>query len=372
MGINNIHVWEDGEVITHTDLNSIALGISQELESGMGAVGGGSGVAWPLVAQGDLNMNGFDIIDFTASAGVIHVNSENNLAAALASAITGSVLVLDPGEISAVTASDIPIISGVSNITIIGYGKATNVVVGGAMSRAGITFDDTCSDITLYNVYFSGGTTGKPAVLFDGTSNAKSIRCVYNTPIGVVLGQTEACAGADVSKNDFNNCEIGVRAYGIEDSSISDNTFTTCDETIKLPGTAENGMRGCRILNNRAIAATGALGISGVYVGASATSYSHNTISGNTQQGSTGLFINLQGYTSNVVNGNLSDDGSATVTGYLNQITNNVFGSMTESAGTGNELRENTVIGNTVITSHYSVVTGNTFGSVTITSYPEY
>jgi hypothetical protein len=126
------------------------------------------------------------------------------------------------------------------------------------------------------------------------------------------------------------------------------------------------------VLDNKIVGGAGNTGIAGVYVGATSEDYAYNVISGNTMTGSTELFLNLLGYTGNVVTWNLSNDGGVSISGYNCVISGNAASYMAESGGSNNTLRDNAVSGDTVITSSYSSVVGNTFGSVTVTSYPEY
>lgn len=322
MPLNNIHVWVDDEVITHDDLNSIGEAVSQT--TGGGAIAP-TQLTWPLVAQGDIDMNGYTIRNLDALSGVIHVNDEKTLAAAIAEAIDGSVIVIDPNPASPPTATDISI-SGFTDLVICGYGS-TPVTVGGSVTTAGITIADDCDRVRIFGLKFTGGTTGKPAVLLDGGGDNRVTECTFTTPIGVTIGSTSNTAeDCRVTANTFNGCTTGIRMYNLKMCNVMANKFISCTRGIHLPGDSDGGTFQYNSISGnsfRDVLADGA--IYGLWTGSRTSIRGLNRFEANIiEYHASNASFNVSGYHTNTYIGNHCG-GPATFKGDYSEITDNIF-----------------------------------------------
>ncbi len=385
MGLNNVHVWSDGETITHDDLNSISNGVAEALGSG-GLVGGG-GISWPLVAQGNIDMNGYGILNADLAYGVKHVNVDNPLQTVLTNAISGDVIMLDPGNTTTITAKDIQV-SGKSHITIVGFGESTSVSVATDCATAGIIVDTLCTDIVFSGIHFIAGTTGKPAIaMADGNRN-KAVACTFGTPYGVVVGTTSSISLCGVDDCLFDACTVGLVVNGAEDSSFSNNRFNNCATAAIFPGDGDNSFSQCNILDNIVSGNSSGVGFVGSWTGTQDVTRGQCTFSGNKMSGLSGKSIDLSGYYENIYSNNIVGTDSTiegkecVIEGNISHSTvafdledckvcNNIFEGAVTGSGSGNTVNGNTMVAAFTIDTWIDVFIGNTLlGTVTETAKP--
>jgi len=322
MGLNSIHTWVDDEVITHQDLNSIKDGVDQELGGGSGTITP-SMMTWPLVAQGDIDLNGNDIFNFGSFLGVVHANDETPLSGLFASIADGTVIVLDPGVSNAHSVSDISLVNK-HNITIIGFGDSTPVAVGTSCSVAGLSIDSACTGIHISNMRFTGGTSGKPAVLLNGSDNAEINECSFYTDIGVQVG-TSGSAAYDcmVSRCKFDGCTTGIDIRSSRDSSLDHNVFDGCTAGISLAtsGVAMNFNNFEANLFDNCVQA-----IVGNYASAASANWGYNSYENNKVYNCSSNALNITGYYRDTVTTNTTED-PVNIGGTECTFSNNIFGS---------------------------------------------
>lgn len=353
MPLNNIKVWSDGEVITHDDLNSIGEAVSQTLSGGSIAP---TQLAWPFVAQGDIDMNGYTIRNLESLSGVIHVNDEKTLLTAINAATSGSVIVVDPAASAVATAADIEI-SGKSNLTIIGYGTSVEVAVGSGVTNYGLKVANNCNGVHIVNLRFTGGTTGKPAVYIEGGSDNKCYSCKYDTPIGLLIGSLSTVpSGFVLDKSVFDGCDIGVKVNAVITSDLSGNTFDTCTLGMKLPDTTDGAAFSLtNIKDNKFDGCTD--GIQGLYTGSASVNWGQSEISGNKFVSVSGKGLDVLGYYQMVIDNNVSQAAVA-VGGNQCAIADNVFYGTTALTITDCIVKDNVLWG---AVSNVSSGTGNSF-----------
>jgi len=257
MGLETVHSWADGEVIEADDLNSIKAGVSQELLSGSIPA---SKLVWPLIAQGNIDLNGYSLKNFSSFLGAIHVNDEKTLATAIAEAGNGSVIVIDTGTVNPIAMSNITI-SGKNHISIIGNGSAT-ITVGNAVTDAGLTIASDCSNITIHGINFTGGTVAKPAILIAGASKTRILNCSFETYVGLTVSTSVSTAiDSAVFGCKFDACSTAINIYASKFSTFSSNSFSNCTVGIHLPGDTEGEFAYNYVDNNvfRNISASGCI-----------------------------------------------------------------------------------------------------------------
>lgn len=386
--LTNIHEFVDAEVITHDDLNSIGESVSQEI-GGTGNISSTS-IAWPIVAQGHINMNGYSILNLGTLLGAIHVNDEKTLAQAISEASSGDVIIIDPAPSATASASDI-LINAKNNLTIMGYGRSSVVAVDTGVSGYGICVLNSCSRVTISGIRFINGTAGKPTLYIPGGAEHQVVGCHLNVAgTGLQVGSASTAAiGITVSRNVFDTCTTGLEILGSTYGSFESNKFTGCTQyDIKLPGTSDYEFHHNTISNN--VMHDGAYGIYGNYATSSAATRGSNVIANNAMYSHSSAGISLVGFTNDVIHGNITDS-AVVLGGYYEAFSeNSVGGSFTLSADyaklTGNSfsnvitpnspthamVRGNTFTNGVTLYSWMDIFSDNviTAGTVTISSYP--
>ena len=341
MSLDNVHEWVDQEVIIADDLNSIAVGIAEELNAGSIPA---SKLVWPLVAQGNIDMNGYDLRNFGSLLGVIHVNDEKTLAQAITEAGDGDTIVIDPGATAVATASNITI-TGRNGLSILGYG-VSEVSIGNAVTTAGITIDNTCNNITISGIKFTGGTVAKPAIYLSGSSNSNVLNNYFTTYEGVKLGNgSTTVLGASVDYNVFSSCDKGIYGYALKGCSLKGNRFVSCAKGIALPSDTEGECSYNYIAYNRfrQIGTGGCIAAS--WTGSISATRGLNRIEFNTiEPTSTYSNISMVGYFNDNYIGNTCG-GPCAFSGTALVIKDNVFVSTMSIGGTLNTLDGNVIRG---------------------------
>jgi hypothetical protein len=203
MALESVSLRSDGEVPSADELNELLIALRAIFNAGGIPL---SAFPWPLTADGNLDMNGYDILNVTSVNGVINVNVANPLSAAIsaANAVGNTLIVIDPGY-KATTGSAGLTISG-DGITIIGRGGAQ--IDGSDLLSTGACLTITGDNCTISDVEFI--TTG----------------------IGTNIDYIIKCAGA-------------------ANTAIRDNVFTDCHGGVLLTdfGGARSSLT--QIVNNR-------------------------------------------------------------------------------------------------------------------------
>jgi hypothetical protein len=224
MALTNIHEFVDDEIITAEDLNSIGESVNAEI------INGGiesSSLVWPLIAQGDLDMNGYGIEGMSSFFGEFHVNTSQTLAEAitLVNSAGGGTIIIDDNTSSQSVASDRLITA--SNVSIIGASGEAVITVSSGASLYGIKV--VGNYFRLEGCRITGGASGKPALIITDVesgniSNNTFVAC--EGPCILTEGGTEGMATTRISDNVFAYCEEeGIIVDTLLSSTISNNNF---------------------------------------------------------------------------------------------------------------------------------------------------
>ena len=223
-GIDNIAKFFDDETLSEEKMNALRTALIQELTTGIGA----ESLAWPLVAEGNLDMNNHDIVNVGSFAGVIQVNSTQSLATAVAlvnSQGYGTILI-DPGFTAVTTASGLEI-------------TADDVIIAGAHVNSIISADGSAHGLLLsgentmiQGISFVG--TAPVAIISNNTSNIIE-NCLFLGVGGIQIG----LAGNSAAYNKVHNNGIFCSGpSGLDLMSFSNGEFNS--NSILL--TATNGL----------------------------------------------------------------------------------------------------------------------------------
>lgn len=313
MSIENIKEWSDAEVITHTDLNTIKTALLATL--GLGNIPSSS-LSWPLVAQNNLDMNGFSITNSGLLFGQIYVNADNPLADAIstARAAGGGTIVIEAGYTA--TAAGIAVTTGTGPIRIVGDGLTSKINVTGA--SYGIQFDSTYAGSCIEGVEFSGGVDAGCAVSVVGCSGFR-FRGNKTTSgyTGTFLRTSGAgCSYLDVSHNHARSLAGASLAHGFELGSciygnIMNNIVEGATGTgIYVPASTPDGeFRRANIQGNLIAYANKGIDI----VDNTHTQYYEVVISGNNLASNAATDLTVDNASDFVIQGN-STDGSVHIT----------------------------------------------------------
>lgn len=363
MPLNNIHEWVDDEVISHDDLNSIGEAVSQAVGSGNIAP---TQLTWPLLAQGDIDMNGYTIRNIDALSGVIHVNDEKTLADAIDSAVNGTIIIIDSGVTNIATAQNLEL-DGLSNVSILGSGGG-RISISAACTTAGIRVKSNCTGIIIDGISFTGGTANVPALLIEG-SDVTVTNCSFDiNNICCQIGSTSSNAvGATVVNNKFVgvNSPTGIRGKSMQLCRIVGNRFYSLEEAIRLPGDGDgsvcnfNNISGNRFQYCSYGIVYDKLGTPDDYRG-------NNVYANNIFFTSVAVALDMYGYYKECIVGNIIS-GSANISGNRATISDNVFNNNCTVDGDYTLFKDNVIYGSFAITTASAVslakcmVVGNAF-----------
>jgi len=359
MALTNIHEFVDDEIITHDDLNSIGEAVSSELTGG--GIGAGS-LVWPLVCQGDIDMNGYSITGISAFFEVYHVNASQTLAVAVAAvnSANGGTIVID--DFSAATASDLLVTA--NNVTIMGTSGKSLITMGASSSNYGIGIQG--SNFRLIGVQVTGGKTGIPAINVHSSLGAEFKGNTFSAHTGPCItftGSSNLTYGARVTNNSFSYCEEeGIIASNLLTSTIANNTFANMgSHNIELGGDTDYLCQDLTISGNTMRASSGD-GIFAEKTGTAVTAFGQITISGNAIDTGAGQnAINIGSYLNCTIVGNTLQD-EAVINIVRGTVTGNTFNSVTALGSTVGIFTGNNFRGAATISGgSANIYTGNVF-----------
>ena len=207
MAISNLPTWEEGEISSAGKLNQLRDAIETKFS---GAIAGGD-IAWPLIAQGNLDMNGFSILSVKRFWNIYNAAEYVTFQAAIdaAEATSGGVVVIPPNTEFEV---DDQTLEG-SNVWIVGSGptsvlKITSAAVSGQLlaTSAGLT------DLGFFNMTIDGNTgTGaaQNGLVFKQATRVKIHNVIFDDFSGYPLYFTnDTTNGNSCIDVEVMNCEF--------------------------------------------------------------------------------------------------------------------------------------------------------------------
>ena len=360
MALDTIHVFADAEVVTHTNLNSIGEGVSGEIGSGNISA---SSLVWPLVALGNLDMNGYSVINNAETDGVLHVNSTQTLATAVAAvnSAPGGTIMLESGFEA--SASDL--IVSADNVTIMANSPDTIINVPAGITSYGISF--TGGNCKIKGVKFTGGVTGKPLINVTNIYNFGLDGCTFLNNAGPSV--TVGAGGSPAYLPSFRNCiftgasESSIYLYDADMFEISGCQFlNNSGHDIQLASDEANGGTANGVIINNLFKGGHSYCIYGDYTGSIGGTRAYINVIGNVFQNDTVAAIDVAGYYScNFAGNQFMDDVILTL--HRATISGNSFNSTSTHECLGTLFTGNYFHGTITFPKTYAsnVYTGNWF-----------
>ena len=244
MAIPTIDLFTDNETPTTSKMNQPR----QALITALAGALTGDNIGWPLVAQGDLDMNGNSLYNFSSITGAQHVNSSKSLATAIAAASTdGKVIVIDPGFTA--TANNITVAD--DDVTIMGYGADCKIECTNAGSP-GITVSG--DNFTMKNLEFTGNSAGTDVtnLLVLNGDNATISGVTFTGDADAAVAAIGGGSDISISGCTFDTDEYSVRTINVTGLVISGNKFSNGTHPVYGGGVISAGI----FSNNEISAAT--------------------------------------------------------------------------------------------------------------------
>jgi len=325
MPLLNIHVFVDDEVPAAEDFNSIGESVSAEIAGGNIAA---SSLVWPLVAQGDIDMNGYSITNIAGFFEQYHVNDSFTLQEAIAevNSAGGGTIVIDPESVPVASNELIT----ANNVSILGSSGRSILTISGTATLYGIKC--TGSNFRMTGVQITGGTTLIPCIVVNDNQGAAFDNNTFSAILGPGIsfsGSGEQTANARVINNFFAFCsEQAILALNLVNSVVDGNTFDSVDgNNIELGGDADTACHEVVISNNSFSGGDAPC----IYSDRSTTSSSFGqlSITGNVMDVTAGNCMELGSYINSAITGNTILD-PATIAVQRSTITGNTFNSTLE------------------------------------------
>lgn len=207
MPITNLPTFEDGEILAAGKLNQLRDAVETKFS---GAIAGGD-IAWPLVAQGNLDMAGFEIAGVQSFRNVLDATQYDTLQAAIdaAEATSGGAVFIPANTTFEV--SDLTIES--NNIVLFGAGDTSVIKLAtGATAGQLLSTSSNLSGIRLMNLKFDGNSgegTSQAGVKLIRTVDAKVINCTFDDFSGNCLWLTnDGVAGNACTDTEVRSCRF--------------------------------------------------------------------------------------------------------------------------------------------------------------------
>lgn len=379
MALETVTRFADGGVPTEAEMNELLDALKVLLNSsGLPA----TAFPWPLIALGNIDMNGFDIVNSTAVGGVLNVNAAKTLATAITEAnVSGNTTIqIDPGVVADTTLTGVTVTG--NNITIRGGGGATIDFIdldptpgyGLTVTGDGFTLEGVTCITSGTGVNMSG------IINLDSTEDALIRKCTFDAcERGIFL--TENANKTSKTRIESNIFDSAIRktiiALGANDLIISDNVWLnlqTLEPAIQIDATVSGGSSRISIMGNTFNGTES--NSQCIETVSGARNITHLNISGNVLRATVSLF--LENVTHTVVANNTMS-GTVLFDATKSTFTGNVCEDLTkmvlvDSVASGNffegvlnleSCNQATITGNTIVgaigflTSNTALIVGN-------------
>lgn len=204
------------EILSYQKLNNWADTISTKFDSNIQA----ADISWPLVAQGNLDMNGNSIVGVSSLFNIYVVVTGFTFAQAVAAVNTdgGGVIYIPTG--TTVTVEDVDITTG--DVMIVGGGPDSILQVGGSVTDYGISFSSSSHNILIADLQIDGNSQTAHGIQFAPSQNIQ-IRNVLGVSFGSAHGVfsfqgsgDSTCERVKISSGDFSGNYISLDFDGID------------------------------------------------------------------------------------------------------------------------------------------------------------
>ena len=216
--------FEDEEILLYQKLNAMVDAIDAQFSAGIGA----ADIAWPMTAEGNLDMSTFEIINGKKIWGIVNVDEYGSgtdaLALAVAAAGANGVTLVPPG-VTITSAEPVTIPNGGC---IVGSGpnsvlRLVNGASHGSLLNAASTSGHFISNLTLDGLSETGA--GQNGITFAGVTNSVINKVHFKDFSGNCLELTSTCDRVVVSSCFFDDSAIGVYSTQCARLLLSDLTL---------------------------------------------------------------------------------------------------------------------------------------------------
>ena len=192
----------DEEILLYEKLNAAMDAISAKFTAGIGA----ADLVWPLTAEEDLDMAGYDILNVNRICNILCAGTYDDLAAVVAAASPGDVVLVPPDTTLSADSGDTFAGNGMS---IVGAGpssviKFTGTPAGGWMIRSASGTGMRFANMTLDGDSVSDGGSGQIGLDMTGVTNLTIESINFKNFTGPCLKVSGTCSGIKVSNCAFN------------------------------------------------------------------------------------------------------------------------------------------------------------------------
>ena len=258
MTIPTLPTWVDQEIQSAGKLNLISSGLETKFA---GAIGGAD-LAWPLVAQGTIDMNGYSLIGLKKFWNVFNVDEYTDIQTAMdaAEAAGGSGLFIPPNNVN----NDAEGLTMSETVHVFGAGKKSiiyitlNATAGQLLKSASSPSDCSFSNLVLDGRAVTGA--GQDGIVLENVDGCIFDRVVFRNFSGDALVlNNEGTAGNQCSDITVMGCKFeGGTGDHIVGNDIDGLNVIGCqflnpgsDGIVLTPDDAASKMRGIQISNNR-------------------------------------------------------------------------------------------------------------------------
>jgi parallel beta-helix repeat protein len=381
MPITNLPTFEDDEILAAGKLNELRNAIETKFT---GAITG-SDLAWPLVAQGNLDMNGFQLLGVTVFRGVYDASEYASLQACIdaAEAQSGGIVFLPPGydvtvDTVSIDSSNIIIMGAVRSCKVALQSIAANdlfVVANNLENVQFLNFTlDGVSNVQSWGGIYGAGLKGlrvEGCILDDFNANFIELEeagGLANRDCHVLNNQfieggsnsrymyVRAADGFDVRGNHCTEgADSGLDGFEFAAASGADMIHVSiCDNSVLCNGngikvTTSTGSKGESVIANNTVDCTGVGAGNGISAGQSGGALDNSTVTGNVVCNAQGFGLVLVGDGSTLSGNVVHTSGSD---GIL--VSNSDYCTIT-----GNVSHDNTSDGFLISNCDYCSFTGN-------------
>jgi hypothetical protein len=243
MAFPTLSTYSDGETPADTKLNEIISAVQAAFAAGII----GANIADPLVMQGDIDMNGYSLNNFSSLNKVQVVNSSLSLDTAIANAASsGRVILIEPGYTA--TAEDIDV--SLSNITILGYGHSSVINVP---NTATYGINVTGDNFRMANLQVTSALAAADIVDIYGSNNTIVENCYFNG-VGNLLVIDYTTEYIVIKNNIFNggvtSTDYGLSIKNADNAVVCGNIFDGFSALSALKATITTDTNGLKIADN--------------------------------------------------------------------------------------------------------------------------
>ncbi len=210
MAISNIPTFEEGEIVTAGKLNQLGSAVETKFA---GAIAGGD-LAWPLTAQGNLDMAGFSILSVKRFWNFYNADEYDTVQEAIdaAEATSGGTVVIPPNSTaSKFTIDGLTVTSG--DIAIIGGGSSSTLsVTSGASAGYFLRTNAALSNFLIGNLTIDGSgnvAAGQTGLYFQQATNVHITNVIFNDLTGdMIRFENDGTAGNQCTDCFVSDCRF--------------------------------------------------------------------------------------------------------------------------------------------------------------------